>query len=159
MKPSWSTATADQKKGPKGDGVLKSSVKAAATPNGTSPAAAVAPAASQSAYVIRLRQIELAVLNPADEGAPFARGEEEAGPGLVLAVPDRHASAGQWRGLHAVAVTVAVSTLSPECAGKIVAIYFVPFATPLTRIGVRLVSPSGVASVHSNDPYLGESLE
>ena len=32
MKPSWSRATADQKKGPEGDGVLKSSVKAAATP-------------------------------------------------------------------------------------------------------------------------------
>ena len=150
MKPSWSRATANQKQGPEGDGVLKSSVKAAATPNGTSPATAVAPAASQSAYVVRLlRQIELAVLNSADEGAPFARGEEEAGASLVLAVPDRHASARQWRGLHAVSVTVAVSTLSPECAGKLVAICFDPFATPLTRIGVRLVSPSRGTSVHS----------
>jgi hypothetical protein len=32
MKPSWSRATANQKQGPEGDGVLKSSVKAAATP-------------------------------------------------------------------------------------------------------------------------------
>src|ERR1035438_9164315 len=134
---------------------LSAALKAPPHPTGTSPATAVTSAASQSAYMVRLlQQIELAVLNRAHEGAPFARGEEEDRTRLVLAVPDGRASARQWRGLHAVAVTVAVSTLSPECAGKIVAIRFDPFATPLTRIVVRPVSPSRHTSVHSNDPYL-----
>src|ERR1022692_1718986 len=134
---------------------LSTALKAPPHPTGTSPATAVTSAASQSAYVARLlKQIELAVLNRTDEGAPFARGEEEDRASLVLAVPDRRAPARQWRGLHAVAVSVAVRTLSPECAGKIVAIRFDPFATPLTRIGVRLASPSRRTSVHSNDPYL-----
>jgi hypothetical protein len=68
-------------------------------PPGVLPQADVEQLLTREDIVLRgprlLKRIELAVLNRAEEGAPFTGRKEQDRTGLVLIVPDRYAPARQ----------------------------------------------------------------
>ncbi len=58
-------------------------------------------------------KVELAALNPAEEGAPSTGSKEKGRAGLVLAVPDRDVTCRQRCCLNAVAIAKAVAAFGP----------------------------------------------